>query len=505
MTNQPVTMIGPYQFVEHIGHGQIGHVARAEDTRNGQTVALKFLHNELSNNTEANHGFRGHVQVMQSLAHPNVVPVLDTGDYDEIPYMVMPFLERKLTDAMPPEQVAEILQGIVAALEHAYRQKTAHHNLKPNNVLLDANGTPYVSDFAGMPATPQALAADAFALGKLVYQMLTGQPYADGAPLDGLPKAVAPVVQRALHVATDARYPDAMSFAQDFALAVESLPKRVRQQPVAQDTPRRRSPVMAVVLLILIVAVVGAGLFAWQSDLLPSSDAVAVAATSTLSESALTRRALGDTTEEAMAETVTAAPEVTASTEETEESTESATDTAEVIAAPEDTTAPTEEATETTTPTIAASDTPTEIPPTVSGTAIEQTQIAHSAATQTSLAGNDVSAAGVTQTPQSTATRAPSVTPLPSVTPTPTATPSPTETSEPVIVTARNTTVNVRQSDSTSALVIGALLPGESYEALAISPDGWLQIAYQAGEVGWVAAFVVDVQGDTSQLEEIDP
>ncbi len=506
MTDQPVNMIGPYRFIEHIGQGPLGHVARSEDTRTGQPVALKLLHQKLANKPDARQQFQRQTAAMQAARHPHLTAPLDAGEFNGVPYRVMPYLGGVLVNAINPAQAAALLHPLTEALQVLEQQNQVHGNIKPTNVLFDGEGKPYLTDMNGLPATQQALTADSTALAAVVYQWLTGQPFQPGITFDDIPEGTATILKRALHPSPPARYPDVKSFVNDFELAVNSVPRvaRVPNTP-AQAAKPRRSPLPGLLLtLFLLLVIAGGGYFVYTEGIpalgvAPLSESVAAAPTQTEEVAPVTEQVTEAVTEDAPAVTedvaaVTAEAAVAVEASLTEEVTPT-----EVLSV---------------TPTNAAPADPSPAVPSASGPdTARQTQIAHGQATRTAIAANGVVADDPTTPPTADAgdTDAPTTPALATATRQPTSPPPQpaTATPQPVLVTVATrdgTNANVRTSNDTNAPVIGVLPSQSQVRALAVSVDGWYQIELEGGELGWISpVLIVAVEGNESTLETLDP
>lgn len=146
--------LGPYDILRQIGQGGMGVVLLARRRGQGELLAIKLMRPELAQNARAVHRFLSEARHMADLAHPNVLPILDICDRREGPYFVMPFLERGSLGAMigprvrvPPEQALRIALGVARALRFAHEKGITHRDLKPDNVLVDGQGQPYLADF----------------------------------------------------------------------------------------------------------------------------------------------------------------------------------------------------------------------------------------------------------------------------------------------------------------------------------------------------------------------
>jgi Tol biopolymer transport system component len=220
MTLTSGTKLGPYEIQSPVAAGGMGEVYRARDTRLDRTVAIKILPSHLSDKPEARQRFDREARSISSLNHPNICTLYDVGRQDGVDFLVMEFLEgetladRLMKGPLPPEQVLKYGVEICEGLEKAHRGGVIHRDLKPGNIMLTkagaklmdfglakermspsldgsaltavANGQPLteegtiVGTFQYMsPEQLQGHEADArsdiFALGAVLYEMITGK------------------------------------------------------------------------------------------------------------------------------------------------------------------------------------------------------------------------------------------------------------------------------------------------------------------------------------------
>jgi len=146
MTLASGTKLGPYEIVSPVGSGGMGEVYRARDTRLDRTVAIKILPAHLSDNSEAKQRFDREARAISSLCHPNICTLHDIGHQDGIDYLVMEFLdgqtlaERLLRGPLPLEQVLKYGVDICEGLEKAHKMGVIHRDLKPGNIMLTKTG-----------------------------------------------------------------------------------------------------------------------------------------------------------------------------------------------------------------------------------------------------------------------------------------------------------------------------------------------------------------------------
>jgi len=205
--------IGPFRIQREIGRGGMGLVYEATDSRSGERVALKVLLQGANAKPDDVERFQVEARAAQRLEHPNLVGVLDHGcSEDATWYMALEFVEgRDLSDilkegALEPEEAVEIARDLAQGLAVAHSKKILHRDLKPHNVMIEADGTPRLTDFGlakirddssasltasgailGTPAymSPEqadgdrhqtSARTDVYGLGATLFHMLTGSP-----------------------------------------------------------------------------------------------------------------------------------------------------------------------------------------------------------------------------------------------------------------------------------------------------------------------------------------
>ncbi|MDO9301483.1 MAG: serine/threonine-protein kinase, partial [Anaerolineales bacterium] len=203
------TKIGRYEIKSELGRGGMATVYRAYDPSFEREVAIKVLPRELIHDPQFRSRFEREIKMVAALEHPSIVPVYDVGDNDGQPYFVMRFMAGgSLSNwiakgKIPLEDTARIIGKIAQGLSYAHKKGIIHRDLKPDNILFDDNDDPYISDFgiakltesisgsltddSGIIGTPAYMSpeqargeiidgrSDIYAVGVIVYQMLSGQ------------------------------------------------------------------------------------------------------------------------------------------------------------------------------------------------------------------------------------------------------------------------------------------------------------------------------------------
>ena len=217
MRLDPGQRVGVYEIVGSLGAGGMGEVYQARDTRLGRLVAIKFVSDELAADRVASERLAREARLTSLLNHPNIVTVHDVGDLDGRPFIVMEFVAGQSLhsaihrERLKPARVIEIASQIADGLAVAHDAGIVHRDLKPRNIMLTEDGRAKIVDFgvgktsgpapgrkirpsgggltdtffvvgtAGYMAPEQAASrpmdfrADQFALGAIIYEMLTGR------------------------------------------------------------------------------------------------------------------------------------------------------------------------------------------------------------------------------------------------------------------------------------------------------------------------------------------
>lgn len=302
-----------YQIIRRLGEGGMGVVYEARQLGLNRRVALKMIVGGLQARPDLVSRFRIEAEAVARLRHPNIVQIFDIGEADGLPFVSLELLDGgRLADRLkgtplPGIASAELVATLALAIGAAHQAGIVHRDLKPSNVLFAADGTPKITDFGlakridsqnGQTETGQVLgtpsymapeqarghvhgigpAADVYALGAILYEMLTGRPPFKGeTPIDTIrqvieddplaPSRLAPRVTRdldticlkCLHKDSARRYASALALADDLTRYCNGEPIHARPTLFWERAAKwsRRHPLRAAASILVVLACFG--------------------------------------------------------------------------------------------------------------------------------------------------------------------------------------------------------------------------------------------------------
>jgi serine/threonine protein kinase len=257
------TSLGRYYLKERLGWGGMSEVYLAWDEQMQREVALKIVS---STHVDYIERFHREAEAISNLHHAHILPALDYGEQEPWHYLVMPYIEhgtlrdRLVNGPLTLEETGALLEQIAEALQFAHDQGIIHRDIKPSNILMRDDHYVYLADFGlaktleggstitqtgNLLGTPEYMApelaegpattsSDLYALGILLYQMVTGQlPFSGETPiavywkqLQDLPRrpsyvnpAVPPAIEQVIMKALDKKPPRRYQSAKELAEA----------------------------------------------------------------------------------------------------------------------------------------------------------------------------------------------------------------------------------------------------------------------------------------------
>ena len=299
--SRAVPAISGYEILGELGRGGMGVVYRARQVRLNRACALKMILGGAHASPEAATRFLAEAEAVARLQHANIVQIHHIGEADGLPFFELEYvdggsLDRRLNGTpWPARRAAELIEPLARGVAEAHRQGIVHRDLKPGNVLLAADGTPKITDFglakslaadSGLTRTDSIMGspgymapeqaegktkqvgplADVYALGAILYELLTGGPpfrgttaleildqvkNAEPVPpsrlVPGLPRDVETIALKCLQKEPEKRYDSATALAEDLRRFLGGEPIVARPVPIWERGWRwcRRNPLVA--------------------------------------------------------------------------------------------------------------------------------------------------------------------------------------------------------------------------------------------------------------------
>jgi serine/threonine protein kinase/tetratricopeptide (TPR) repeat protein len=298
------TRVSHYRIISSIGAGGMGEVYLAEDTTLDRRVALKFLPPPFSSDPESRLRFKREAQAAAALEHRNIVTIFDVGEFEDRPFFAMQYVDgQSLRDilksrALDVREVINLAIGVCEGLAEAHRAGIIHRDIKPSNIVLDSQGRPKLLDFGlvsvrdvrGLTRSGAAVGtlgyvapevlhgqkagarSDIFAVGVLMYELLTGQqPFrkeTEAATINAVlnhrqpsvsrlrpevPEPLDAIVSRAMAKDPDQRYPDVDALLAELRQVKDALYPPGTSGPDRLTGYSRLRPIHKIVIAALMV------------------------------------------------------------------------------------------------------------------------------------------------------------------------------------------------------------------------------------------------------------
>jgi serine/threonine-protein kinase len=308
----PDQQIRGYEILGTLGRGGMGVVFKARQVGLNRIVALKMILAAAHASEEDIGRFKVEAEAVARLQHPNIVQIYEVGELNQKPYFSLEFvsggsLDKKLTGTpLAPRYSADLVEKIARGIDAAHRAGIVHRDLKPANIMLTADGEPKITDFGlakkmdpsevsqtqdgSIMGTPSYMspeqaagkvrdvgpAADTYALGAILYDLLTGRPPFKGETImdtlydvmstepvppcrlqPKLPKDLETICLKCLEKEIPKRYASAGDMADDLRRWLHGEPIRARPVGMVEKAAKwaKRRPTAAALVLVSVLAV----------------------------------------------------------------------------------------------------------------------------------------------------------------------------------------------------------------------------------------------------------
>jgi serine/threonine protein kinase len=310
---------GRYKIVKEVGKGSMGVVYQAHDPQIDRVIALKVLRQDRLTSEAFVQRFLKEAKAIGRLSDPNIVTVYDVGEDQGMIYIAMEFLEGEPLNRvieekrLTLEEIIRFCSRVAETLDYAHSKGIIHRDIKPSNILVRADGQVKITDFGiahiedpsaslqtqageilGTPAymSPEQVLSqpvdgrsDLFSLGIILYELTTGKRPFEGENLatlfnaitqtipveplrinPSIPKDLSQVIMKSVSKAPEQRFQTGMAFSEALKASWKG------NKPIAKPTtPERRSrtPLYAVLVLILLVGITGGAYFSLKGRSAP--------------------------------------------------------------------------------------------------------------------------------------------------------------------------------------------------------------------------------------------
>lgn len=299
-----------YEVLGTLGRGGMGIVLKARDPRLDRIVAIKMVLAGRHASSEDRSRFRTEAEAAARIHHPGIVHIYEIGENDGTPYLALEYLpggtlaDRLHGTPLPAKESARILEQLARAVQAAHAVGVVHRDLKPSNIFFSAAGVPKIGDFGlakrmdvdashthtgAIMGTPSYMApeqaagrtkeigppADVYALGSILYELLTGHPpfkavsmldtleqvrsqeaVAPRTFLPGIPRDLETIALKCLEKDAARRYVSAAALADDCAAFLRGEPIQARPTPAWERAIKwaKRRPSAAALLVVSTMA-----------------------------------------------------------------------------------------------------------------------------------------------------------------------------------------------------------------------------------------------------------